>query len=79
MSIKIEAFKDVSPEKLRELSNRLQKSFTDEQTRNELPPFLVEYINADNNALLGHHRRIQRCLNLINQEVLNRFYSEKIN
>lgn len=75
MSIKIEAFKNLSNEKLRELSVRLQKSYTDEIVRKELPPFLSDYVNKD----MNYSNRIGRCIKLIDVEVVIRFHSNKIN
>jgi hypothetical protein len=78
MSIKIEAFKNLSNEKLRELSVRLQKSYTDERVRKELPPFLSDYVNKDD-SFFGYYSRISRCVKLIDVEVVMRFHSGIIN
>ena len=64
----------LSNEKLRELVVRLEKSYTDERVRKELPPFLAEYV--DN---INYSNRISRCIKLINVEVVMRFHSGIIN
>jgi hypothetical protein len=97
MSIKIEYFKNLSSDKLKDLHERLCKGFSDEKIIRELPPDMANYIMTENipnnkpffvdepisdsNTVqkIGNvTTRISRCINLINKEVLTRFYSGKL-
>lgn len=76
MGIKRIVFKDIESVELRDLSKRLTTSLHDSKVRSELPVFLLNYIGNDANNI---SQRICRCVRLIDQEVLVRFYSGIIN
>lgn len=65
MSIKIEWFKNLSSDKLKELAVRLSKSLTDKKVCQELPPDLYKYITTENTS----HKKPQHLIEAQNEGV----------